>query len=207
MTPDSQPTTAAVYEQRRFFFVFWSMLVLIGCGGAFWLASALRLPLVVFGFLGSALVIGLAMLGLRGAKEGRTARQPEDSAVMRLVARADGEEAASPPEAPQLALRGADGVVLAVAAPTLIGRAPQPSAGREVLALPGARSVSKTHALLEPVAGHVRVTDLGSTNGTRVSATEEAPLTALPSNEATEIGPGGRIAFGNQQFQVITRTR
>jgi hypothetical protein len=44
-----------------------------------------------------------------------------------------------------------------------------------------ARSVSKTHALVEPAGDHVRVTDLHSTNGVRV---------LLPGHETRELVPG-----------------
>lgn len=205
MPQNSQPNSAGVYEQRRFYFLFWTLLVLIGTGGSFWLASALRMQPLVFGLLGSALVIALALFGIREAREGSPNERPEDSAVMRLVARADGGKLAPQRGSRPLALRGADGNVLLVKKPSLIGRAPQPTPGHEAIALPDCRSMSKSHARLEPDAGRIIVTDLGSTNGTRAATTAEAPLTLLSPDDSHSIEPGGRLVFGNQQFQVIER--
>ena len=82
-------------------------------------------------------------------------------------------------------LRAPGGLDVLLLRPVLLGRDPAPDPGRPgaatiTLADP-ARSVSKTHALVEVVEGRVIVTDLHSTNGTRV---------LTPDGETRELDPG-----------------
>ena len=62
------------------------------------------------------------------------------------------------------------------------------------------RSVSKTHALLVPVPGGVWVTDLHSTNGTRIES--NGAVTALVPEKEEAAMPGSKVVFGNAVYQV-----
>ena len=82
-------------------------------------------------------------------------------------------------------LRAPGGLDVLLLRPVLLGRDPavdpgRPEAATITLADP-ARSVSKTHALVEVIEGRVVVTDLHSTNGTRV---------LTPDGETRELDPG-----------------
>lgn len=89
--------------------------------------------------------------------------------------------------------------------PTVVGRDPDnisayPGAERVSLADP-TRSVSKTHAAIFPLLDGVWVTDLHSTNGTRVenkdgSSTHATPEEALPAMD------GSTIYFGRIGFRI-----
>jgi len=89
------------------------------------------------------------------------------------------------PEPGAWRLRAAGGLDVLLLRPVLLGRDPAADPGRpEAAAIPladPARSVSKTHALVEVVEGRVIVTDLHSTNGTRV---------LTPDGETRELDPG-----------------
>jgi hypothetical protein len=82
-------------------------------------------------------------------------------------------------------LRAPGGLDVLVLRPVLLGRDPAADPGRpEAAAITlsdPARSVSKTHALVEVIEGRVIVTDLHSTNGTRV---------LMPDGETRELDPG-----------------
>ena len=82
-------------------------------------------------------------------------------------------------------LRVPGGLEVLLLRPVVLGRDPAADPGRPqaaAIALDDpARSVSKTHALIEVVDGRVVVTDLHSTNGTRV---------LTPEGEARELEPG-----------------
>ena len=82
-------------------------------------------------------------------------------------------------------LRAPGGLDVILLRPVLLGRDPAADPGRpEAATIPladPARSVSKTHALVEVVEGRVIVTDLHSTNGTRV---------LTPDGETRELDPG-----------------
>lgn len=82
-------------------------------------------------------------------------------------------------------LRAPGGLEVLLLRPVLLGRDPAADPGRPQAApirlADPARSVSKTHALVEVVEGRVMVTDLHSTNGTRV---------LTPEGEARELVPG-----------------
>ncbi|GAB3389626.1 hypothetical protein GCM10027568_12110 [Humibacter soli] len=65
-----------------------------------------------------------------------------------------------------------------------------------------ARSVSKTHAVIETVGDGVRVTDLHSTNG--VSATgPEGTSVALAPGEAFPVDAGAIVMLGSYRVQLI----
>ncbi|WP_136709443.1 FHA domain-containing protein [Agromyces sp. H66] len=82
-------------------------------------------------------------------------------------------------------LRAPGGIEVLLVRPVVLGRDPVPDPARPgaaVIALDDpARSVSKTHARIEAVHGRVQVTDLSSTNGTRL---------LTPDGEALELEPG-----------------
>jgi FHA domain len=81
-------------------------------------------------------------------------------------------------------LRAPDGLEVLLLRPMVLGRDPADAARPDAAPIPladPARSVSKTHALVEVVDGRVVVTDLHSTNGTRV---------LTPEGEAQELEPG-----------------
>ena len=88
--------------------------------------------------------------------------------------------------------------------PTVVGRDPRnisayPQAQRASIFDPS-RSVSKTHALLVPVPGGVWVTDLHSTNGTRIES--NGAVTALVPEKEEAAMPGSKVVFGNAVYQV-----
>ena len=82
-------------------------------------------------------------------------------------------------------LRTADGLEVLLLRPVVLGRDPVADAGRPGAAtirlVDPARSVSKTHALVEVVDDRVTVTDLHSTNGSRV---------LTPGGDMVELDPG-----------------
>lgn len=82
-------------------------------------------------------------------------------------------------------LRGLAGLEVLVLRPVVLGRDPLPDPGRPDAAVirldDPARSVSKTHARIEVVDGRATITDLSSTNGTRL---------LLPDGETRELDPG-----------------
>jgi FHA domain len=92
-------------------------------------------------------------------------------------------------------LRGPGSLEVLLLRPVVLGRDPAPDAARpDAAPIPlqdPARSVSKTHALIEVVDDRVMVTDLHSTNGTRLLSTEgetrelEAGRPTDASSEAT----------------------
>lgn len=101
-----------------------------------------------------------------------------------------------------------DGTTFAVTGPTVIGRDPIPPAGSswEVQAIPDlTRTVAKNHALLEPDADGVWVTDLGSTNGTTVLA-GDGRRQAVTRGARVQAQPGGRVAVGSRLVLVTTGT-
>ncbi|WP_448005053.1 FHA domain-containing protein [Agromyces bauzanensis] len=82
-------------------------------------------------------------------------------------------------------LRGPGGLEVLLLRPVVLGRDPLPAPGGPDAAVirvdDPARSVSKTHARIEIVEGRVTITDLSSTNGTRV---------LTPEGESHELEPG-----------------
>ena len=96
-------------------------------------------------------------------------------------------------------LRAPGGLEVLLLRPVVLGRDPVTDAARGdtaaiALADP-ARSVSKTHALVEVVDGRVVVTDLHSTNGTRV-ITPEGGVHDLGPGRGAEAPDGATVMLG-----------
>lgn len=96
-------------------------------------------------------------------------------------------------------LRAAGGIEVLLVRPVVLGRDPvadpaRPDAAAIPLADP-ARSVSKTHARVEVVEGRVQVTDLASTNGTRV-LTAEGASHELEPGRAFDAPNGATLLLG-----------
>lgn len=92
-----------------------------------------------------------------------------------------------------------DGSVLHVTGPTIVGRSPvDPTGAHRLLGIPDlSRSISRSHALLEPHGAAVWVTDLGSANGTGVALPGE-PLVRLAPNVRVEVPVGARVSLGDR---------
>lgn len=89
--------------------------------------------------------------------------------------------------------------------PTVVGRDPDnisayPGAERVALDDP-TRSVSKTHAAIFPLLDGVWVTDLHSTNGTRVEYRDGRTVEAVPDKALSAL-EGSTIFFGRVAFKV-----
>ena len=89
--------------------------------------------------------------------------------------------------------------------PTVVGRDPDnisayPGAERVALDDP-TRSVSKTHAAIFPLLDGVWVTDLHSTNGTRVEYRDGRSVEAVPDKALSAL-EGSTIFFGRIAFKV-----
>ncbi|QHO90422.1 RDD family protein [Actinomyces sp. 432] len=97
----------------------------------------------------------------------------------------------------------ANGHLLTVTQPTVLGRAPDPLPGRASRLLPSFQddpSVSKTHALLEPARSGMRVTDLNSTNGTH--AEDSQGIHRLRPGQAQVVERGRRVYFGDTECVI-----
>jgi hypothetical protein len=96
-------------------------------------------------------------------------------------------------------LRAPGGLDVLLLRPVLLGRDPAADPGRpEAAVIPladPARSVSKTHALVEVVDGRVIVTDLHSTNGTRV-LTSDGETRELDPGRGAEAPNGATLLLG-----------
>lgn len=62
------------------------------------------------------------------------------------------------------------------------------------------RSISKTHAALAPVPGGLWITDLHSTNGTRIE--EEGHVTVARPGESIPVPTGATIVLGSAAYRV-----
>ncbi|MGO1570258.1 MAG: FHA domain-containing protein [Canibacter sp.] len=85
---------------------------------------------------------------------------------------------------------------------TVIGRVPsaaENSAIAEIAIIDVARSLSRTHALIEPRHDALRVTDLGSTNGSWVVRERSVRLNA---NQPVDLPEGTHVRFGDVEFTV-----
>lgn len=119
------------------------------------------------------------------------------------------EERPAQPDAarnpPPAAIRLPDGRTISVAGPTLLGRDPQPRPGETATTLVSTgpdRSVSKTHALLEPADDGVRLTDRRSTNGTAVLA-PDGNRRVIPAETPAGVRRGERIRLGEVVIDVM----
>lgn len=96
-----------------------------------------------------------------------------------------------------------DGTTFSLTTTTLIGRDPVPPEGSdwETHAIPDlTRTISKNHAVLEPDAAGLWVTDLGSTNGTTVMAGGRRQL--LDERSRVLVPHGARVAVGSRLVLV-----
>ncbi len=92
-----------------------------------------------------------------------------------------------------------------VAGRTLLGRNPQPQPGghAELLRVDDpTRSVSKTHLELVPTDGGLRLTDLGSTNGT-AAITPDGEVRELAAGSPVTITAGWAVQAGDLRFTVV----
>lgn len=101
-----------------------------------------------------------------------------------------------------------DGSEASLVSPTFVGRDPAPGAGRpdvRVLAVPGdSRSVSKTHAVIEPRGVDLLVTDLHSTNGSKIEQGGQIATECSPGVECS-VPNGATIALGDYRVRVERR--
>lgn len=101
-----------------------------------------------------------------------------------------------------------DGTTFMLTGPTVIGRDPVVPAGAswDVQAVPDlTRTISKNHALLEPDAEGVWVTDLGSSNGTTVLS-RDGRRQPVARGARVQAPPGGRVAVGSRLVLVSSGT-
>jgi pSer/pThr/pTyr-binding forkhead associated (FHA) protein len=84
-----------------------------------------------------------------------------------------------------------------------LGRNPTPAEpGDLTIAVEDPQStVSKNHVRVEHTRGQTWVTDLGSTNGTKV-ITDLGEVTTLRKGERRELEEGARVRLGNRSFTV-----
>lgn len=101
-----------------------------------------------------------------------------------------------------------NGMAFSLVGPTVIGRNPSQIEGSShLLQLPDlTRTVSKSHALLEPQGGMLWVTDLGSMNGTAV-AEDGGELEPLPPHVRTVVRLGATLEFGDRLAGVGAANR
>lgn len=101
-----------------------------------------------------------------------------------------------------------NGMAFSLVGPTVIGRNPaQIEGSSHLLQLPDlSRTVSKSHALLEPQGGMLWVTDLGSMNGTAV-AEDGGALQPLEPHVRTVVRVGATLELGDRIAEVGSATR
>lgn len=102
-------------------------------------------------------------------------------------------------------LTGVGGLDVAVDGELVLGRDPVTGAAtpraRLVPVVDPARSVSKTHALVEPAGDHVRITDLHSTNGVRALLHGHETRELVPG-VPTAIPVGATVLLGDFEVRV-----
>ncbi|MBT1174556.1 FHA domain-containing protein [Bifidobacterium sp. LC6] len=93
---------------------------------------------------------------------------------------------------------------LVIPSNVVLGRRPSPQRnGDVVLAVPdGTGTVSRNHARLEITAAHMWITDLGSTNGTRI-LNEDGEEIKLAAQQRYAIQSGVRISLGDMSCSII----
>lgn len=101
-----------------------------------------------------------------------------------------------------------NGMAFSLVGPTVIGRNPaQIEGSSHLLQLPDlTRTVSKSHALLEPQGGMLWVTDLGSMNGTAV-AEDGGELEPLAAHVRTVVRLGATLEFGDRIATIGSAAR
>lgn len=112
------------------------------------------------------------------------------------------------PAAPSISagwrLSGAGGFEARITGRTVVGRAPEATAftgADAVVVTDPERTVSKTHAILEPSGDALVVTDLRSTNGVRVEREGAAPH-ELPAGASARLMPGDLLVLGEFRLRV-----
>ncbi|MCG7413547.1 RDD family protein [Microbacterium aurum] len=103
-----------------------------------------------------------------------------------------------------LALRLDTGETIPVTAPILLGRDPDAAAHPGARAVPltdTTRTLSKTHALVQPVAGGLEIIDLRSTNGCGVI--RGGIETELASGGSATVAEGDAIRLGDRTADVV----
>ncbi|GAA1772967.1 FHA domain-containing protein [Agromyces lapidis] len=111
---------------------------------------------------------------------------------------------ATPVTPPSWRLVGASGIEIVVDAVLVLGRDPVAAAGSNARAVAiddPTRTVSKTHAVIEPADDGVRVTDLRSTNGCRIEA-PGGPLREVVPGEPTPVPVGSALFLGELGLRV-----
>lgn len=119
------------------------------------------------------------------------------------------EPAAAPPAPSQAGpatwrLVGASGLEIAVDGVLVLGRDPVAAAGSNARAVAiddPTRTVSKTHAVIEPADDGIRVTDLRSTNGSRLEAPGQT-MSELVPGEACRVPLGSALYLGELGLRV-----
>ncbi|MBT2499663.1 FHA domain-containing protein [Agromyces sp. ISL-38] len=107
-------------------------------------------------------------------------------------------------------LTGERGFEVVVEGRLVLGRdpvaAPPHSDAKGVPIVDPARSVSKTHALVEATADGVSVTDLHSTNGVRIRTADVEPHEIAPGMPAV-VPPGASFLLGDLELHVDRLSR
>jgi hypothetical protein len=105
-------------------------------------------------------------------------------------------------------LIGDDGSVLPVPRSTIVGRNPADATGvHRLLGIPDlSRTISRSHALLEPEGSTVWVTDLGSANGTAIASSGQV-FEYLPPGVRVAAPVGARLALGERVLRVADSRR
>lgn len=100
------------------------------------------------------------------------------------------------------ALVGDDGSRVVVVTPTLVGRgASDPSGRYATVTIPDvSRTLSRNHAVLEPAPDGLRVTDVGSGNGTAVAGPNG--LRTIVKYQTVTVGAGAQLLLGTRFFEV-----
>lgn len=98
-----------------------------------------------------------------------------------------------------------DGTVLAIDGATVLGRSPEDPMYAVARVTDLSRTLSRNHVLLEPEDAGVRVSDLGSANGTAVAGPGE-PFRVLEPHRPEVVPLGSRIAIGERVLLLADPT-
>lgn len=95
-----------------------------------------------------------------------------------------------------------DGSRFAIASPTLVGRGAHDPSGRYAcVTIPDvSKTLSRNHALLEPAPDGLRVTDVGSGNGSAIVDGDH--LHAISKYQSAAVRPGAQLVLGTRFFEV-----